>query len=112
MTKKEKLKKFWEEHGDVILITGGILLTCGGLVGANMWFKNYKKKITHNMIDLTGKQAVTWEFPTKQTHSFEDVMKCLNENKETDTMFAIFREGKDPSEYAIINLSKPTVVID
>ena len=93
-----KIKEFYTKHKKVII--GGVVVVVGIGVSTIVLKKMPKKQ----MLDVTDKASITWK-PDGKTFNLEEVKKCLDANAESSAMFAIFREGPKPEEYAIIRLN-------
>jgi len=93
-----KIKNFYRKHKKVII--GGVVVVVGIGVSAIVLKKMPKKQ----MLDITDKASITWT-PDEKIFNLEEVKKVLDANAESSAMYAIFREGVNPNEYAIIRLN-------
>lgn len=87
-----KTKKFWNDHKTEICIVGGTIVI-GAIAYAitkqNFWLIPKNEKVIH------------WKGEGK-SFDLESIKLILDANKDSSTQFAIFREGPDPSKYAVI----------
>lgn len=93
-----KFKTFCKEHEKEIYFIGGV--TIAVVVGTILI-----KRSGRTMIDITGKQAITWPNEDKTFMNLERVKEILELNKNNSSKFAIFREGSDPEKYVAIVMS-------
>jgi hypothetical protein len=107
---KEKIKKFWKEHKEEILI--GTTIIGGTVVGVILTKKLYKACRMNILkeLNLEGKSTISWT-PRDSFMNLERVKEILDLNANNSSSFAIFREGPKPEDYVCILLSKDVVVV-
>lgn len=93
------IKKIWKNHKKAIVLTGVVI---GGAVIGYLVIKSVAGKHT---VDLTGKNVISW-VPDNKVLTLEEVKEFLDVTANEPTMFAIFREGKNLKDYAIVLLNE------
>ena len=94
-----KIKAFVKKHKVKFIIGGSIVVGIAGV----LIFKNRGKTL-----DLRGRAVITWT-PSGNSVNLDNVKEFLDVTKDDSSMFAIFREGADPTKYAIIELEEAEV---
>ena len=100
MTKKEKLKKFWDENRKYFMVGGLILL--GGAAGiASTWYGCNKR---FKMIPNEDRVMYWHEDGPIGTFSLEKIQKLLDINKDGDGKFIIIKEAikQDNGAYSVV----------
>lgn len=90
-----KLKKFYKDH-EVEIIVGALAVTAIAVTVL------VTKKLTKLPVD--GRPSIRWT-PDGKIFDLETVKRILDANVESNAMFAIFREGVNPTDYTIIALN-------
>lgn len=96
----KNIKQFCKEH-KTLLIGGGLII--GGTIISLLALKK-TLKLNEAFADLAGQNVISWKPPTNCT-TLERVNEVLELNKNNNSCFAIFREGPNPLDYAVILMS-------
>ena len=99
----KNINEFCKDHKKEIVVTGLII---GGVVISALITKRI---FTKNLIDLTGKDVISWT-PNDKFMNLERVKEILDLNADNTSKFAIFREGLEPNQYAVILLDDNVIV--
>lgn len=97
----KKIKKFWDDHKVAICVIGGSI----ALTAVSYLLLKDKRFL----LDITGEKDIHWE-PDNSFVSLERVKEILEANKDNLSQFAIFREGPNPAEYAVVTISNGVVI--
>ena len=101
---KEKLKKFWKDHKEEILVYTAIIGgTVVGIVLTKKIYNGCKRKVLKDL-HLNGKSWISWT-PRDGSINLERVKEILDLNVNNASRYAIFREGTNPEDYKCILLS-------
>ena len=95
----ELFKRLWKEHKKEIVISGLVV------VGAVAGYIIATKRMSKELVDLSGKSVISWDPNSGSPVSLEKVREFLTLNSDMNSKFAIFREGANLDEYCIILLS-------
>jgi phage host-nuclease inhibitor protein Gam len=99
----KNIKQFCKEHKKELILTGVVV----GAVVTGLLVKGRSKK---NLIDVTGKNAITW-VPGPGFMNLERVKEILDLNANNTESFAIFREpGNAMDQYTCVLLSDNVVL--
>ena len=95
----ELFKRLWKEHKKEIVISGLVV------IGAVTGYIIVTKRMSKDLVDLSGKAVISWDPNSGSPVSLEKVREFLTLTSDMNSKFAIFREGTNLDEYCIILLS-------